>query len=115
MDLEKLFGGRGGGEGFVKTGAPSSITSAQKAALNRRGNVLFNEGDVEGARRIYEATGYSDGLSRVGDAYKREGRPLDAARMYWIAPDRTKLEPLLESMAEVLRGLLREEGAGADG
>jgi len=110
MDFKKVFGKFGNSNVFVKTSVPPQITSAQKVALNRKGNVLFNSGDVEGARRIFETTGYSDGLSRVGDYYKLHNRPLDALRMYWMAPDRVKCEPLLMQLAGILRSLIREEG-----
>jgi len=109
MDIKKIFGKHGSASAFVKTTVPPRITSSQKVALNRRGNVLFNEGDVEGARRIFEATGYSDGLTRVGDYYKSQNRPIDALRMYWIAPDRAKSEPLIERLATILRSMIRED------
>jgi len=107
MDIGKLFGRFGSPDGFVKASVP--INSTQKVALNRRGNVLFNSGDVEAARRIFETTGYSDGLSRVGDYYKSRSRLVEALRMYWIAPDRVKYEPLLMKAAEVIRNLIRED------
>jgi hypothetical protein len=94
---------------FIKTTKAPSIDGAQKAALNRKGNVLFNSGDIEGARRIFLTTGYSDGLSRVGDAYKAQNRPLDALKMYWIAPDRSKSEPIVIQLSALLQQLLHEE------
>ncbi|MDR0878009.1 MAG: hypothetical protein LBN21_08150 [Treponema sp.] len=94
---------------FVKTTKAPSIDGAQKAALNRKGNVLYNSGDVEGARRIFLTTGYSDGLSRVGDHYKSRGSLLDALKMYWIAPDRTKSEPIIMQLSTLLQQLLHEE------
>jgi hypothetical protein len=114
MDFKKVFGKFDDSNTFVRTTVPPKITSAQKAALNRRGNVLFNSGDTEGARRIFETTGYSDGISRVGDRYKAEGRPLDALQMYWMAPDRTKCEPLFMSLAEIVRGMLDEKEVPGD-
>jgi len=107
MDVKKAFGRFETPTGFIKTTVPPQITGQQKVALNRRGNVLFNSGDVEGARRIFETTGYSDGLSRVGDHYKSKGRVVEALRMYWIAPDRAKYSPLLEEAAEIIRSLIR--------
>jgi len=115
MDLKKVFDKFGDESVFVKTTVPPNISSAQKVALNRRGNVLFNSGDVEGARRIFEVTGYSDGLSRVGDHYKAQNRFIDALRMYWMAPDRVKCEPLFEKMADIVRNLIREEEGFGDG
>jgi len=109
MDFEKFFGRFEKSNAFVKTTVPAGVTSAQKVALNRKGNMLFNSGDIEGARRIFETTGYSDGLSRVGDHYKSQNRFVDALRMYWIAPDRAKCEPMFMKIAEIMRTLIREE------
>jgi hypothetical protein len=71
--------------------------------------MLFNAGDIEGARRVFMTTRYSDGLSRVGDYYKSQHKMLDALQMYWIAPDRTKYEPLLVQLAGMLQDLIHEE------
>ncbi|MDR1788164.1 MAG: hypothetical protein LBR16_06915 [Treponema sp.] len=109
MDYKNVFEKVNVKEGFIKTQTRPPVSDGDKAALNRKGNVLFNAGDVEGARRIFLTTGYSDGLSRVGDFYKLEGRELDALRMYWIAPDRRKADPIIEKLAGVVRGLLAED------
>jgi hypothetical protein len=110
MDYRKIFEGQEDQKAFIKTTVRPPVDGAQKAALNRKGNALFNSGDVEGARRIFLTTGYSDGLARVGDYYKAQGRPLDALRMYWLAPDKTKAEPLMMQLSQVLRDLLQDEG-----
>ena len=99
---------------FVRTTLPKQIEGSQKAALNRKGNVLFNSGDIESARRIFMTTGYSDGMSRVGDYYKSKNRIMDALRMYWMAPDRNKLEPLLMQLAGVLQNIIHEEEEQSD-
>ena len=97
---------------FIKTNAKPPIDGAQKTALNRRGNNLFNSGDIEGARRIFLTTGYSDGLIRVGDYYNSKGRSLDALRMYWIAPDHNKAEPIIAHVSALIQSLLKEEEGG---
>ena len=93
---------------FIKTTARPTIDGAQKAALNRKGNILYNSGDIEGARRIFLTTGYSDGLSRVGDYYNSKGRALDALKMYWIAPDRNKAEPIIVRLSAVIQNMIHE-------
>lgn len=100
-----------GTEGFIKvTEKPlGSLSSEQKVTLNRRGNVLFNQGDIEGAKRIFTTTGYSDGLTRVGDFYKSENRQLDALKEYNLAHNKSKAEPMYESLANVIRQLLKDE------
>ena len=106
MDYKKVFDKFEEENVFIKTTVQPSMDSAQKAALNRKGNVLYNSGDIEGARRIFITTGYSDGLSRIGDYYKSQNRLVEALHMYWIAPDRTKAEPLIMQLALIIQGLV---------
>ena len=110
MDLESIFDKVKDQNTFIKTTAKPSIDGSQKAVLNRKGNMLFNSGDIEGAKRIFLTTGYSDGLVRVGDYYNSKGKPLDALRMYWLAPDRKKAEPIIITLSAVIQNLLHEEG-----
>ena len=109
MDRKSIFDRFKGQETFVKTIQKPSMGSDQRVVLNRKGNMLFNSGDIEGARRIFLTTGYTDGLVRVGDYYKSQGRDLDALRMYWIAPDKKKSEPIIEKLSGVIRTLINEE------
>jgi hypothetical protein len=114
MDYKKIFEKFEGKNIFVKTTVPSPVEGSEKAALNRKGNMLFNSGDIEGARRIFMTTGYSDGLSRVGDYYKSQNRLIEALRMYWIAPDRTKCEPLIMELSGIIKQLIEDNGEPAD-
>ncbi|MFP3041943.1 hypothetical protein LQZ19_08990 [Treponema primitia] len=114
MDYKKVFDRFEDQNGFIKTIARPAIDGSQKAALNRKGNVLYNSGDVEGAKRIFLTTGYSDGLSRVGDYYKSQGRDLDALRMYWIAPDKNKAEPIIMRLSALIQKLMHEEKDHSD-
>ena len=109
MDFKKVFDRFEKPEGFIKTTTGPNIDGSTKAALNRKGNALFNAGDAEGARRIFLTTGYSDGLSRVGDYYKSKGQLLDALKMYWIAPDRKKADPIIQQLSEIIRHFINEE------
>jgi hypothetical protein len=93
----------------MKTVTKPVIDGAQKAALNRKGNILYNSGNIEGAKRIFLTTGYTDGLVRIGDYYIAQGRDIDALRMYWIAPDHTKSEPIIERLSAIIQTLLPEE------
>ena len=111
MDFKRVFEKVQGQSTFIKTTIKPAIDGQQKAALNRKGNLLLSSGDVEGARRIFLTTGYSHGLIRVGDHYHSKGRPLDALRMYWMAPDRKKAEPLIEQLSVVIQSLLHSEGS----
>lgn len=97
-------------DGFIKvTDNPvTSLSSEQKVILNRKGNILFNQGDVESARRIFITTGYSDGLTRVGDTYAKKNETLKALKLYVLAHNKTKAEPIYEKMAGVISSLLKE-------
>jgi len=98
-------------EGLIKTAdmPVADVESDRKAKLNRRGNELFNKGDIETARRIFQTTGYSDGLIRVGDRYRAERRPVDALKMYWLAHDGRHTEELVGTIAIVIQNLLQQE------
>lgn len=98
-------------DGLIKTvDEPNEeLSSAQKAQLNRRGNVLFNEGDIETARRIFQTTGYSDGLMRVGEAYLDSGKPIDALKMFKLSHDHVRSGELVEKAALAIRKMLAEK------
>jgi hypothetical protein len=114
MDFKNLFDKFKNENVFIKTTAESPVDRTQKAALNRKGNMLFNAGDIEGARKIFMTTGYSDGISRIGDYYKSQNRPIEALRMYWIAPDHTKAEPLITQLAATMQALIHEVDIDTD-
>ena len=97
--------------GLIKTvDEPNGNLSAeQKAKLNLRGNILYNKGEIETARRIFQATGYSDGLSRVGESYLENGRPVDALKMFKLSHDQVRSAELVEKVAVAIRLLLEEK------
>jgi hypothetical protein len=105
--LKKLPAG-----GLLKTtqDKPATLTQHQRTALIRKGNEVFNRGDMALAERIYRATRYGAGLARIGDWYMRQSRPLEALQAYRAAPCREKADILVERMARVLSGWLKEEG-----
>jgi hypothetical protein len=114
MDYKKIFARFGEENVFLKTGARAGLDGTVKVSLNRRGNALFNQGDIEGARRIFITTGYTDGLCRIGDYYQSKGRLLDALKMYWIAPDHNKSEPIIIRLSEIIRSLINEKEDSPD-
>ena len=98
------------GKGLIKsTDLPvQNLSGEQKAALNRKGNVFFNEGDIESARKIFLTTGYSDGLSRIGDYYAKNNRDLDALKYYWLAHNRRKADPLIAKFALLVKSVITD-------
>ena len=111
MDIKSVFENVKDENTFIKTAAIPAIEAGQKAALNRKGNILYNSGNIEDAKRIFLTTGYSDGLVRIGDYYNSKGKNIEALRMYWIAPDRTKADSIIRQLSAVVQNLLSTEGA----
>lgn len=97
-------------KGFIKVpeSGTASLSPERKVKLLRKGNELFNEGDVETAGKIFVTIGYTDGIIRVGDYYYNHCRPLDALRMYKAAPAPQKVEFLIAKMAQVVRSWLSD-------
>jgi hypothetical protein len=54
-------------------------------------------------------TGYSDGLTRVGDSFMKKNQPLTALKFYCLAKNKNKCEPIYEKIAGTI-GLLFKEG-----
>jgi hypothetical protein len=94
---------------FLKGTTKVPMDSAKKALLNRKGNMLLNEGNVEAARRVFITTGYGDGLARVGDYYKKNGRAIDALRMYWVAPDKKKADQVIVELSILIKNMIHED------
>ena len=96
--------------GFIKvTDKPiGALRSEQKVILNRKGNALFNEGKIDEACRIFITTGYSDGLTRIGDVYSTKNESLTALKFYILANNMRKTEPIYEKAAKIISMLLKE-------
>ncbi|MBT3273916.1 MAG: hypothetical protein HN368_12235 [Spirochaetales bacterium] len=100
-------------DGFLKISRPdhSSLTSQQRSALIRKGNELFNSGQFDQAKRIFVATGYGDGIIRIGDYYLKRHEPLEALRMYLMASAKDKAEHIYQGAASVVQSWLQEDPA----
>ncbi len=98
-------------EGFLKVVAPprTEVDSSQKAALIRKANQLFNEGDIATAKKIFLTLGYSDGIIRAGDHHYKKAEYWEAWRLYSLAPSQSRMDFLVERMAAVLREWMRDE------
>ncbi|MBQ7611710.1 MAG: hypothetical protein IJU92_01395 [Spirochaetaceae bacterium] len=92
---------------FIKnTESNVSLTSEQKVHLNRRGNELFNSGDIMGAARIFVTTGYSDGLTRIGDHFFQKNEKITALKYYTLAKNKTNVDVLVQELTSVIRLML---------
>ena len=110
-DLKKQIDSKQRDFKFIKTGdlPAKGLSDAQRVALVRKANALFNDGDLAMAERIYIATGYSDGLTRIGDKYAEKKEYLDALKMYLLAHNKRKSEPIVEKIAQTVSLLLTQE------
>ncbi len=97
-------------EGFLKVvkPEPAALDSSRKAALIRKGNELFNQGDVQTAQRIFLTLGYTDGIIRAGDYHYGRADYFEAYKLYSLAPAPEKVSFLIERMAGVVREWIRE-------
>jgi len=109
--MDKKVFDRFPGEGLIKSSDTprQGMPGDEKAKLNRKGNELFNRGEVETARRIFQTTGYSDGLIRVGSSYLEASRPVDALKMFWLARDEKRSGALVEQAVQAIRKMLHGE------
>ena len=98
-------------EGFLKLSREPSIelSGSDRTALIRKGNELYNAGEIEKAKRVFLTAKYGDGLGRVGDYYYEHDKPLEALQMYWIAPAPDKVEKLIEKITLVVQSWLGDE------
>ena len=103
-------------EGFLKLPRDSSSTlsGSQRTALIRKGNALYNAGYIEKAKRVFITARYGDGLGRVGDYYIDHDEPLEALRMYWMAPAPDRVEKMIEKIALVIQSWIGGEEEGRD-
>ena len=110
-DLKKQIDSKQGQAGFIKvTDQPvSGLSDQQKVALIRKANALLNEGKIELAERIFITTGYSDGLTRAGDWYAKKNDYMHALKLYTLAHNKRKSEPVIEKIAGMVSLMLKSE------
>ncbi len=85
------------------------LTPKERLVLIRKGNELFNKGDIEKAAKIFVTTSYKDGLIRVGDYYYFDKKnPLKALHFYIEAKYEKRIRELTERIASILKKWLNE-------
>ncbi len=96
--------------GFIKVATENKVklSSQDRITLIRKGNELYNRGEVEKAKRIFLTTNYTDGLIRIGQYYEKKNRHIEALQMYWIAPAPDRRDVLIETMSSIVRKWLKE-------
>lgn len=101
-------------EGFIKVTdkPPGEIKKEEKVALIRKGNELFNKGKYDLARRIFLTAKYTDGLIRLGQYYYKNNQPLEALKMFWLAPYKKGIEAMTSRLAGMISLWLKEDKKG---
>jgi hypothetical protein len=82
----------------------------ERAALIRKGNEFFNEGKIEDAAKVFIATKYRDGLTRVGDFFFFDKRmPLYAYKYYKLAERKDRIDDIFMRMMNAFKSLVKGE------
>ena len=82
----------------------------QRVELIRKGNELFNKGDIETAARVFIKTSYRDGLTRVADYYFFDRRlPLNALPYYKMVNRKDKVDEIYERMLFALGKMIGQD------
>jgi hypothetical protein len=86
------------------------LTPKERLLLIRKGNEIFNGGDIEKAAKIFTTTAYKDGLIRVGDFYYFEKKDiLRALHYYFEAKYEKRINEVSERIALVLKQWLGDK------
>jgi hypothetical protein len=82
----------------------------ERVELIRRGNELFNNGEISKAAVLFVKTGYRDGLTRIADhLFYDKRQPLYALKYYRMVNRQDKVQEIFERMAFALGKLLGKE------
>ncbi len=100
---------RSSNEFLRKPKRPPRISKQDRVALIRKANVLYNAGKHPLAERIYETTGYADGLIRIAGREEKAGNFLEALRLYWLANDHRKTSVMSKKLAQGIRYLMKSD------
>ena len=86
------------------------LTPKERLQLIRKGNEVFNNGDIEKAAKIYITTAYKDGLIRVGDYYYFDKKDvLKALHYYFEAKYEKRINEVSERIALVIKKWLSDK------
>lgn len=85
------------------------MDDSRRVQLIRKGNELYNSGDLETAKRCFITAQYTDGLIRIADHYNSEGRFIEAIFLYRRAGCTEKLQELYACAAAVIRELMQQD------
>lgn len=85
------------------------INEKDRAELIRKGNQLFNSGQIQKAAKIFETVHYMDGLIRIGDLYFKKNQILTALKYYQKAGYQKRIEQVTPQLLSVFKNWLSEK------
>lgn len=86
----------------------------EKVALARKGNELFNNGNMAEAIKYFVRADYRDGIMRVADHYYFEKKqPLIALKFYKMINRKDRVDEIFARMMFALGKLLRPKAGSA--
>ncbi|HOT46942.1 MAG TPA: hypothetical protein PLM53_16425 [Spirochaetota bacterium] len=86
------------------------MDSKERVELIRRGNELFNSGDIAKAAALFVKTGYRDGLTRIADhLFYDKRQPLVALKYYRMVNRQDKVNEIFERMVYAFGKLMGKE------
>jgi len=87
-----------------------TMDSKERVELIRRGNELFNSGDMARAAALFVKTGYRDGLTRIADhLFYDKRQPLVALKYYRMVNRQDKVNEIFERMIFAFGRLMGKE------
>lgn len=90
------------------------MDNEERVSLIRKGNELFNKGDITGAAAIFVKTGYRDGITRVADYYFFDKKlPLNALKFYKMVNRKDRVDEIFARMMFALGKLLKSDSVEA--
>lgn len=75
----------------------------------RKGNQFFTEGNYQAAENIFITVDYKDGLVRLGDYYLDKGDIYNAAKMYFMSENPSRIEAFSTKAARVIQKWLHAD------
>ncbi len=83
----------------------------ERTELIRKGNEFFNLGNYTEAEKIFVATMYKDGLTRIADYFFYDKKmPISAYKYYKLAGRQDMINQIFERMVFAMKKMLRPEG-----
>ncbi|HQO40426.1 MAG TPA: hypothetical protein PK986_08150 [Spirochaetota bacterium] len=99
---------------FINIDARSKMDSQERAGLIRKGNELFNQGEINEAMKLFVRTRYGDGIMRIADFYYYEKKqPLIALKFYRMINRSDRIEEINSRMMFAFKKMIMQQAEEA--